>query len=388
MTNTNSPVDQSEASEPVTLFEIIAAVISRRKRLLRLLVLSVVWGAMMGLFSSSQYTASETLLSELERNASASGRIASALRGFGISTGEVASGTLTVQSLPEILVSREVRLAVLSDTIAWPGRGSITIVDYLSSGSGSWFGVVVEWVKNWTVKLPGRILTALSSTPSASEGSGGSPTKSVTAEEELLLEWLLRVLITVHDVDTGLITVSATTDDPFLAAGLVTSFEKHLRSRIDQVYTGKAREILRFVEASHEAALIRLNDADEALATFKDRNRNASTARLRVEGDRLKRRVDLEAQLYSRSLTTLTEARLGLLRSEPATTVIEAAIPPAFPSGPNRMLPVMFWTLATCLLYGGWVLGLLFWDRLSSAEQGKWRQLAAQFPFVSVRLLQ
>ncbi|MEM1128147.1 MAG: hypothetical protein AAGI71_15985, partial [Bacteroidota bacterium] len=262
-------------------------------------------------------------------------------RGLGINLGMSSTG-LTPQAYPDIVRSREVRLAVVRDTFYIPPEGRVlTFIDYLET-SGGW----VEVVKAYTIGLPGTVMRALKE-PSTHSTAGR--TDLLTEEEDQALEQLAGMLSVSEDFDTGLMRIAVTTPYPTLSAEMTARVVDHLADRVRTIRTQKARSDLAFVEQRYEEAELELRDAEADLAQFDDRNRNPSTAQLRTNRERLVRQVSFKAQLFSELQTQRTQAEIALQRSEPILTVLERPLAPVRPNGPSRRL----------LVLGGLFLGLL-----------------------------
>jgi capsular polysaccharide biosynthesis protein len=315
-------------------------------------VILTVIGLVVAVFSSAEYTSSATVI----REAGAEGGLGSlgglsALRGFGLSIGG-ASGGLTPEAYPDILQSAEVRLAVAQDTFYFSELGRrATFVEYVEAESS-----VLGFIKQYTIGLPGLILSSIRENPSAgAEGARGGLQRLTETEYEAL-EKLSDLISTSTDLETGLMRVSITTENPVLSAALTESFVSHLTERVRTIRTRKAREDLDFIEQQFAEAEGVLQEAEEALARFDDRNNNPQTARLRTERDQLQRQVTFASQLYSDLLTQRTQAQIELQRSQPVVTVLEEAAIPLEPSGPNRKMIV----LLSLVLGGALGIGLAF----------------------------
>jgi uncharacterized protein involved in exopolysaccharide biosynthesis len=109
---------------------------------------------------------------------------------------------------------------------------------------------------------------------------------------------------------------------------------------VRELRTKRVREKLGFIERRFQEAQDELEDAENRLAQFLERNQNPTTAQLQFQRDRLQRQVRFKEQLYSNLQGQLTQSRLDLQRQQPVVTVVESPVPPAEPSSPNRPLIV------------------------------------------------
>jgi uncharacterized protein involved in exopolysaccharide biosynthesis len=254
---------------------------------------------------------------------------------LGINLGGASSG-LTPQAFPDVLMSREVRLAVVRDTFQFPdAKRPITFVEYVNRPSGA-LGTLLKY----TVRLPWTLKSALSSAISDSPEPTGTTstaeTLTLSEEENNALRAIEGMVTSRVDQENGLMTISVTAGGPRLAANLTKSFVGHLTTRVREIRTEKVRERLSFVERRYQEAEQELETAEERLAQFLERNQNPTTATLQFRRDRLQRQVSFKEQLYSELQSQLTQTRLDLQRRQPVVTVVEEAVPPMSRSAPRR----------------------------------------------------
>jgi hypothetical protein len=260
-----------------------------------------------------------------------------ALQGLGINLGSGASG-LTAAAFPDVLKSREVQLGVVRDTLEFSDGQRMTFVEYTNQPLGP-LGLLLRY----TVGLPKTILETLSPPDTSQKQS------SLTEEEWEAVKKVSEKVATDVDQETGIMTITVTAEDPRLAAGLNRSFVEHLTTRVREVRTGKIRQRLEFVERRFKEAEQELEQAEDRLAKFLERNQNPTTASLQFQRERLQRQVRFKEQLYSDLQGQLTQTRLDLQRRQPVLTVVESPIPPVEPSSPSSLL----------LLLVGAALGLI-----------------------------
>jgi hypothetical protein len=345
----------------------IGVILARKKRVIvRTTLICAVIGLVMALSAPREYNSSMVVMSELGGQGTSTVGIGSALRSFGFSLpGGGAGGALTAQAIPNIVDSRQVRLSVARDTFFIPELGHEgTLVEFLSRDTGPSIGGVVGFITSWTIGLPGKILGLFRSVPDQTGAGVPGGTLFLTEEEAAAVQWVASAISTSEDIDSGLITITASGPDALLASQLVSSVAQHLRLRVQEVYTNKARQNLDFVESQFDAAMAELAAADQALAEFQDRNQSLTSSRVELEEQRLRREVTFKAQLYTELQAQMTQSRIELRKSEPVITTIETPIAPNQPSGPNRKL-----TMVLALILGGVVgVGLAF--LFSALESG------------------
>ena len=301
-----------------------------------------VLGLVIAITSEAEYSTSTTLICESETDTPTGGMgNLSLLRGLGLNFGSGGTG-VTPDTYPDILMSREVRLAVVRDTFSFPTLGKrAPYVEYALRPT------LMKTIKKHTIRLPGRIMASLSGTV-PSTNAPGTVSAFPTRNEEIAMRLLANMVEPSIDTDTGLMTINVTTHNAKFASDLANSFLRHLADRLEYLRTQKARQNLAFIEnrfADAEAALI---SAENDLAQFNDRNNNPQTARLKTEKSRLERQLTFKTELYSDLQTQLTQEKIEFERSRPVITILEHPAPPIDPSGPNRIL-----LLLSSVLFGG-----------------------------------
>lgn len=358
--------ETSVPDDEISLLDIGVAIARKRQVVAWTTILFVLVGLIIAISAPPEYRSSMTVMSELGGEGSTAGGLGSTLRSFGFSLpGGGTGGTLTAQAIPDIVASRQVRLAVARDTFFFPEIGeTTTLVDFLSRDPGLSLGSMVAFVKSWTFGLPGKVLRLFQQSPNEPTAAE-TPTSFLTREESDAIAWVGAAVQTTEDIGSGLITLSATVPDPLVASQLVTSTSEALRSRVQMVYTNKTRQNLDFVERQFQRSRGELDEADRALAEFKDRNQSLTSSRVQLEEQRLQREVTFKSQLYSELQAQLTQAQIELQQSEPVITTIEDATPPLGPSGPNRKLTVIL-----AFLLGG-IVGLGLALASSALEAGQ-----------------
>ncbi|WP_251952467.1 Wzz/FepE/Etk N-terminal domain-containing protein [Salinibacter ruber] len=337
----------------VSLLDILL-VLARNKILLAWTVFAfTLIGVTYALLASEQYTSEARVVRESQegsRGALPGGLSSGALSGLGINLGGASSG-LTPQAFPDVLESREVRLAVVQDTFRFPdAKRPMTFVEYVNRPSGA-LGTLLKY----TVELPWTLKSALSDAITDSSAPAGTTATdgrrlTLSEEENNALKAIEGMVSSRVDQENGIMTISVTAGGPRLSANLTKSFVGHLTTRVREIRTEKVRERLQFVNKRFKEAEQELERAEDRLAQFLERNQNPTTATLQFRRDRLQRQVSFKEQLYSELQSQLTQTRLDLQRRQPVVTVVEEAVPPMSRSAPRR----------TAIVVLSGALGILF----------------------------
>ncbi len=327
----------------VPLLDILLVLARNKTIIVRTVLVFTLLGVTYALLAPEEFTSEARVVREAQTEGGdlPGGISPGALSGFGVNLGGSASG-LTPAAFPDVLTSREVRLAVVRDTFRFPDVGRpMTYVDYVNRPVGP-LSTVLDYTLflPWTLK--GMVGSAISQDTPASAGTTDTGEPVIPSEEENeALKSVSEKISASVDEETGLMTISVTAGGPQLASDLAKSFLDHFATRVRQIRTEKVRERLEFVEGRFKEAEQELEDAEERLAQFLERNQNPTTATLQFRQDRLRRQVSFKEQLYSELQSQLTQTRLDLQRRQPVATTVERPVPPAQRSAPNRTLLVL-----------------------------------------------
>jgi uncharacterized protein involved in exopolysaccharide biosynthesis len=338
--------------DEVSLLDILLVLARHKTFIVRTVLVFTLLGVTYALLAPEEFTSEARVVREAQSEGGGSlpgGISPGALSGFGISLGGSASG-LTPAAYPDVLQSREVRLAVVRDTFRFPdAERPMTYVDYVNRPAGP-----LSTVLNYTLWLPWTLKSmlgrAISSSPAPAGTTEAGKPMIPSEEENEALESISNKISASVDEETGLMTISVTAGGPQLASDLAKSFLDRFTTRVREIRTEKVRERLVFVEDRFQEAEKELAAAEDRLAQFLERNQNPTTATLQFRRDRLQRQVSFKEQLYSELQSQLTQTRLDLQRRQPVVTVVEEPVPPMNRSSPRRTQIVLI-----SLIVGGFL---------------------------------
>lgn len=358
--------------DEVSLLDILLVLARNKTLIVRTVLVFTLLGVTYALLAPEEFTSEARVVREAQQEGGSlpgglSGGLAGgALSGLGLSLGG-ATGGLTTQAYPDVLQSREVRLAVVRDTFRFPDvEQPMTFVDYMNRPPG-----LVGTVLNYTIKLPWTLKeafgSAISGPPSPAGTTDAGEPLILSEEEDEALEAIGDRVATSVDQETGLMTITVTAEGPQLASSLAKSFLNHFTTRVRTIRTEKVRERLQFVEGRFQEVEQELEAAEDRLAQFLERNQDPTTATLQFRRDRLQRQVSFKEQLYSELQNQLTQTRLDLQRQQPVVTVVEKPVPPMQKSVPSRGLIVVL-----CIVLGGFLgIGIAFGKGFFQAHKAR-----------------
>jgi uncharacterized protein involved in exopolysaccharide biosynthesis len=167
------------------------------------------------------------------------------------------------------------------------------------------------------------------------------------------------------DEKTGIMTLTVTMPEDYLAADVAEHVTSSLTQYIEEYRTDKIREDVQFIETRRTEALRRFESAQEELAKFRDQSHGQLTAMASTREQRLQSEYDLAFNVYNSLANRLEEARIKLQEETPVVKVIEPAAVPRQRSAPRKSF-IMVLSVFLGLIAG---LGILF----GGIEIGKFR---------------
>lgn len=303
----------------------------------------VALGFLMAVFRTPTYTASAQVIRETASQSTSGGiaGLAALRRGVRLDVTGNQTG-ITVDTYPNILMSREVRLAVVRSPFYFADLDTTMSLVAYQNRPRRVVSMILSGLRKVTIGLPGTIIRLfrpppLSREQAESHGSATYPTE----EEEVSIRTLLGLVTISVDRQSSIMTISATTSDPLLSAQLAQNFVHHLTERVRHFYSEKTRENLEFIHARFMETQQELEDAEEELAHFMDRNRDPQTKQLLIAMERLQRKVTFASQLALELQTQYTQSEIELQRSQPVITLVEEPAPPIKADGSKRRLIVV-----------------------------------------------
>jgi len=143
-----------------------------------------------------------------------------------------------------------------------------------------------------------------------------------------------------YDLRTGVIGVAVEADCPLLARELTDSLIAAVNTFNVERRQTRAKLRREFSDQQATQAEADLRAAEDQLAAFLATNRMIESPQLRLENDRLQRRVASRSEIASSLRRDAATARLDEINSMPALTVIEPPSTPTRASFPKRRVIV------------------------------------------------
>ena len=167
---------------------------------------------------------------------------------------------------------------------------------------------------------------------------------------------------------TGVVTVSATTSQPYVSAQLIArALESLNRFNVD-VRRTQASEERRFVEGRLDEAGRALRAGEDSLEVFLKRNREfRNSPTLTFDFERLQRMVAIRQSIFTGLAQTYEQVRASEVRNTPVIAIVGAPIVPPRADQRSWLLRL---TLSGAIGLALGVFGALFFDFLKQSAEG------------------
>ena len=339
----------------------ILLIFARNKALLlKVIILFTVFGILVALISPKKYTSTAKLIPDIDSETNVGmSRLAAISRSFGFDFGSSIQG-ITGEIYPDIISSRNVVYDVVTDSFYLNTKNTrIIFVEYIKSNKS-----LLSKISDVVLYIPRKVF----STGTTEENSEGRFFK-YTLDELTAMETLSISMLRMNmDLKKGVLEIAITSNHPELSTQLLESFIRHLINRIQYLFTEKTTRNYEFLKARYQQSEKDLNEAEKKLADFLDQNIDPNNARLKIEQERLERKVTFKAELYSEIQKELTKAEIDLQKSKPVLTVLESPAIPIKPSHPKKILMVITFFLIGIILALGITLFTNYLENLQKNE--------------------
>jgi len=198
------------------------------------------------------------------------------------------------------------------------------------------------------------------------------------------VEYLGQIVGVQVDAGTNMITLSVTTEDRELSAAVARTLMQFLDDFNTNTRQGKGREQRAFVEGRLKATASDLQNAELVLKSFYERNRSwQQSPELTFQEGQLRRRVDVQQELYLTLSREFEKARIDEVNDTPGITVIDPAVPVQQRSFPRPGLYGIM-TLVVGVVCGiAFALGTEFLARLRAEDPAGYARLTSLLPRLS-----
>ena len=359
--------NQNDDEVEIDLMDLLRKVIGIRKKVYKAAGIGLVIGVIVAISIPKQYTVEVTLSPEMGNNKGGglSGLAASFL-GSGVTMGD-GTDALNASLSADIVSSTPFLLELSAMDIPVTKNEVMTLNTYLDEETSPWWSYVIGF--------PGMVIGGVKSLfteedeiTSFDKTSQGAI--ELSKKESKKIAALKKMITASVDKKTSMTSVTATFQDPKVAAVVADSVVKKLQEYIIDYRTFKAKEDCIYLEKLFKERQQEYYAAQKKYADYLDSHDNLILQSVRAEQERLQNDMSLAYQVYSQVAGQLQVARAKVQEEKPVFAVVEPAVVPLEPSGTSRKVYVLaFIFLSVCIV--------IFWNLFGKDFLNKFKEVCA-----------
>ena len=340
---------------------------NKRKTILKIMGIGLLIGIVIAFSIPKTYKVDITLSLESGQNGNSSNLAGMAsmlgIGGIGGSSQDAVNSTMfpdLIKSTPFILEMYNVEVTPQKS------QHAMKLSDYIDTQKSPWWGYIF--------KLPGMAINGIKSLFISNENTNDSnhiidPFR-LTGEQNGKIALIKGALSATTDSKSNMTIVSATFQDPEVAAAVADSAVAKLQKYIIDYRTRKAQEDCNYLEKLCKERKEEYYKAQKAYADFMDANRNVVLQRTQAEGTRLQNDMSIAFQIYSQVETQLQVARAKVQEAKPVFAIVEPATVPLSPSSPNKKIIILGLMFLGFIGSSAWILfGKELWQSLRDTNK-------------------
>ena len=337
----------TQSEDQIDIIALLSKLWEGKKLIIRTVCIFGIFGILVALLSSNQYTAS-SLFTPNYGSSSTTG--SSGLKGLaslaGINIGSISEGS---KEISPMLYGKIVEGATFKkDLLDAPLKniaGIQTLKAYFiqEESSSSLLGVV----KDYTIGLPSKVIGLFKSDKATTTFESVNGIESVSEDEYAYFEAIDEILTISINEKEGFIEMIAISENPQVAAQVAKNGELLLQEQIIAIKTKSSLELLHYLEQQYADKKSLLNQAQDRLSRFKDRNLNIATNRFSNNQTRLESELQTATAVFQNVVTQLEQVKFQVTKDTPVFSILKPVVFPNEKSGPKRSLIVM-----VCLFLG------------------------------------
>ena len=351
----------------IDLMDLLRMVIGIRKKIYKAAGIGLIIGVIVAISIPKQYTVEVTLSPEMgnDKAGGLSGLAASFL-GSGVTMGD-GTDALNASLSADIVSSTPFLLELSAMEIPVTKNEVMTLNTYLDEETSPWWSYVIGF--------PGMVIGGVKSLFTeedeiASFDKTSQGAIELSKQDSRKIATLKKVITASVDKKTSMTSVTATFQDPKIAAVVADSVVKKLQEYIIDYRTFKAKEDCIYLEKLFKERQQEYYIAQKKYADYLDSHDNLILQSVRAEQERLQNDMSLAYQVYSQVASQLQVARAKVQEEKPVFAVVEPAVVPLEPSGTSKKIYVLaFVFLAVCIV--------IFWNLFGKDFLNKFKEVCA-----------
>ena len=324
----------------------------------KFLCLGLIVGIIISFSIPKTYKATAVLAPEVTQTGGAQMSGMVAMLGFGGMGGAFGRDAISINSAEDIVSTTPFLLELMKIHVnTTDEERNITIVDYLSLQKRPWWNTIFSLPQ----RLVGGILSLFQKKSESPKKVERIDPFRLTLSQEGRIAALGHSISAQTDKKTGLIEISATFQDPLVAAMVTDSVMVLLQDYLIKYRTNKVSQDCDYLSRLHKEMQQKYYDAQKLYAGYVDANQNIIRRSVSAESERLQNEMNLAYQMYSQVSTQLQMSQAKLQEVKPSFTVVEPSRVPLKAISPNKKLIVIGFCFLFVLFSSAWILFIDEW---------------------------
>lgn len=331
---------------------------SNRKNIIIFVMFFFVLGILFAIISPNEFTSSTIFVPQSANSNKQLGNLGSVASVAGINIGDISNTTEVSPILyPKIVYSADFLKKILEIRVSIDGIvEEITYRDFYENHYQTNFLTIL---KKYTIFLPFTILKALKAPDletslQLKEKGDNYDFLYITQLEVQHLERLANQIVVKANDKEGFVIISFSMPEPLAAAQMAKAVQNLLQKSIIDLRTKGLKEQLDYTISRFNQQEEKLEEIDNKLSSFRDKNQNISSSYLQNELRRLESEYSLQFNLYNDLARQVELARIQVNKETPIFSIIEDVNIPAKRSKPNKPLIVLIF------IFFGIIFSILF----------------------------
>ena len=326
-------MEENKEMEVIDLRVVFRNIWLNKKLFYKVLPITFVFSCVYILSIPRYYTSDTKLAPEME-NSISGGTLGSIASSFGIDLGDMqTSDAITPLLYPDLMddnkfVAELFTIKVVDES----GEINTTYYDYLEKKQkNTWWSYPIRWIKRkFQTKDKNR-----------KGGNGEFNPYYLSRKQEGVINVIRDNILLKVDKKTGVITISATAQDPLIAKSLADSVRVKLQTFITDYRTNKSRIDEQYYKKLAYEAKVDYEKARQLYGSYSDANMEVTLESFRAKQTDLENDMQLKYNTYTTLMTQYQAAKAKVQERTPAFTILKGASVPIKPAGPKRMLFVI-----------------------------------------------
>ena len=327
----------------INLLLAIKLIWQQRKLLIKSVLLFVIVGGVIAVFSAKEYTATCVVLPQ-NSGKLAGGNLGGLAAIAGINLGSVESvDILSPELYPKILKSIPFQKELIKTSIKLERfKNPITLYEYSVDPQYKQFNLFSS-LKKYTIGLPGTLINKFkkkSNTVGVINLSDNS-ILSLSSEEKKAIDNLKKCIYLTINSQDGYFELKVCMEEPLAAAQLAESVILLLEKYITDFRTERVKSNLDFIQERYNEAQKKFENIMHKRAAFRDANKNMTSAIAQTDWERIENDYNLSYVLYSELAKQLEQAKIKVKEDTPILTILDPVTIPTSSSKPRRLFIIL-----------------------------------------------